>query len=52
MTKAFAGIAAGLKDAIAFVQGDPTRDRVAAGPDVKDVRAKTRLSHAKFADGR
>lgn len=46
MTKAFEGIAAGLKDAIAFVRGDTTRGRVAAGPDVKAIRAKTRLSPA------
>lgn len=45
----FAGITAGLKDAIAFVQGDATKGRVAAGPDVKAIRAKTRLSQVKFA---
>ncbi|MEM9500875.1 MAG: transcriptional regulator [Pseudomonadota bacterium] len=45
----FAGITAGLKDAIAFVQGDTTKGRVAAGPDVKAIRAKTRLSQVKFA---
>lgn len=45
----FAGISAGLKDAIAFVQGDTTKGRVAAGPDVKAIRAKTKLSQAKFA---
>lgn len=46
----FQGIVAGLKDAIAFVQCDATRGRVAAGPDVKAIRAKTKLSQAKFAD--
>ena len=46
----FKGIVAGLENAIAFVQGDSTRGRVAAGPDVKAIRAKTRLSQAKFAD--
>ena len=46
----FQGIVAGLEDAIAFVKGDTTRGRVAAGPDVKAIRAKTRLSQAKFAD--
>ena len=46
----FQGIVAGLQDAIAFVQGDSTRGRVAAGPDVKAIRAKTKLSQAKFAD--
>jgi putative transcriptional regulator len=45
----FNGIVAGLKDAIAFVQGDTTKGRVAAGPDVKAIRAKTRLSQAGFA---
>lgn len=45
----FAGISAGLKDAIAFVQGDTTKGRVAAGPDVKAIRAKTKLSQVKFA---
>lgn len=46
----FNGIIAGLQDAIAFVQGDTTRGRIAAGPDVKAIRAKTRLSQAKFAE--
>lgn len=46
----FKGIAAGLTDAIAFVQGDSAKGRVAAGPDVKAIRAKTKLSQAKFAD--
>ena len=45
----FNGIMAGLQDAIAFVQGDTTRGRIAAGPDVKAIRAKTRLSQTKFA---
>ncbi len=46
----FAGIAAGLADAIAFVRGDTTRGRIVAGPDVKAIRAKTKLSQAKFAE--
>ena len=46
----FKGIVASLEDAIAFVRGDTSRGRVAAGPDVKAIRAKTRLSQAKFAD--
>ena len=46
----FNGIMAGLQDAIAFVQGDTTRGRIAAGPDVKAIRAKTRLSQTKFAE--
>lgn len=49
MTKAFDGIMAGLEDAIAFVNGDTSRGRVAAGLDVKAIRAKTKLSQAKFA---
>lgn len=32
------------------MQGDTTKHRVAAGPDVKAIRAKTRLSQTKFAD--
>lgn len=50
MTKAFDQIAAGLADAIAFAQGDTSRGRVVAGPDVKAIRAKTKLSQAKFAN--
>lgn len=46
----FKGIMAGLEDAIAFARGDSKRGRVAAGPDVKAIRAKTKLSQAKFAD--
>ena len=45
----FQGIIDGLNDAIAFVQGDKSRGRVVAGPDVKAIRAKTKLSQAKFA---
>ena len=41
---------AGLEDSIAFAKGDTTKGRIAAGPDVKAIRAKTRLSQAKFAD--
>ena len=50
MTKAFDQIAAGLADTIAFAQGDTSRGRVVAGPDVKAIRAKTKLSQAKFAN--
>ena len=49
MTNAFDKIAAGLADAIAFAEGDKTKGRIAAGPDVKAIRAKTKLSQAKFA---
>jgi putative transcriptional regulator len=50
MNTAFEKIAAGLEDAIAFAQGDHTRGRVVAGPDVKAIRAKTKLSQTKFAE--
>ncbi|MBO9498615.1 MAG: helix-turn-helix domain-containing protein [Novosphingobium sp.] len=46
----FKGIMAGLEDAIAFVKGDASRGRIVAGPDVKAIRAKTKLSQAKFAE--
>jgi putative transcriptional regulator len=46
---AFEKIAAGLVDAIAFAEGDKSRGRVVAGPDVKAIRAKTKLSQAAFA---
>lgn len=49
MGKAFEKIAAGLTDAIAFTEGDKTKGRVVAGPDVKAIRAKTKLSQAAFA---
>ncbi len=45
----FQGIIDGLNDAIAFAQGDTTKGRVVAGPDVKAIRAKTKLSQVKFA---
>jgi len=49
MSKAFDKIAGGLTDAIAYAAGDTSKGRVAASPDVKAIRAKTRLSQAKFA---
>lgn len=49
MGNAFEKIAAGLADAIAFAEGDASRARLAAGPDVKAIRAKTKLSQARFA---
>lgn len=49
VTKAFDKIAAGLADAIAYAQGDAAKGRVVAGPDVKAIRAKTKLSQTKFA---
>lgn len=45
----FKSIVAGLEDAIAFVRGDTSRGRVAAGLDVKAIRAKTKLSQTGFA---
>lgn len=49
MGHAFEKIAAGLADAIAFAEGDTRKGRLAAGPDVKAIRAKTRLSQTGFA---
>ena len=49
MTKAFDKIATGLADAFAYAEGDTTKGRVAAGPNVKAIRAKTKLSQVKFA---
>lgn len=50
MTTAFDKIAAGLADAIAYAEGDTAKGRVAAGPDVKAIRAKTKLSQTQFAE--
>ena len=49
MKSAFDKIAAGLTDAIAYADGDDTRGRVAAGPDVKAIRAKTGKTQGGFA---
>jgi putative transcriptional regulator len=46
---AFDKIAAGLEDAIAYVQGDNTRAHVAAPVDVKAVRKQARKTQAQFA---
>ncbi len=46
---AFEKIAAGLADAIAYAEGDKSKGRIVAGPDVKAIRAKTKLSQAAFA---
>jgi putative transcriptional regulator len=46
---AFEKIAAGLNDAIAFAEGDRSRARVVAGPDVKAIRARAQLSQTAFA---
>jgi len=39
MSTAFEKIAGGLADAIAYAEGDSTKGRIAAGPDVKAIRA-------------
>ena len=52
MTKTFDKIAAGLADAITYAQGDTSKGRVAAGPDVKAIRAKTKLSQVESETGR
>ncbi|WP_375380363.1 helix-turn-helix domain-containing protein [uncultured Sphingomonas sp.] len=44
----FAGIAAGLDDAIAYARGDTSRGRVAT-VDVKAVRNRTAMSQDRFA---
>jgi len=49
VTKTFDKIAAGLADAVAYAEGDKSKGRIAAGPDVKAIRAKTKLSQTKFA---
>jgi putative transcriptional regulator len=49
LSTAFDKIAAGLTDAIAFAEGDGSKGRVVAGPDVKAIRAKTKLTQASFA---
>jgi putative transcriptional regulator len=51
MTKsAFDKIAAGFEDAIAYVQGDATRGRIASPVDVKAVRLQAKKTQAQFAD--
>lgn len=50
MGNAFEKIAAGLADAIAYAEGDKSKGQIAAGPDVKAIRAKTKLSQARFAE--
>ena len=49
MTKAFEKIAAGLTDAIAYAERDTTKGRIAAGPDVKAIRAKSKLTQTSSA---
>lgn len=45
----FNGIMAGIEDAIAFVQGDETRARIVAGPDIKAIRRATGKTQNEFA---
>ncbi|SKB38847.1 helix-turn-helix domain-containing protein [Sphingopyxis flava] len=47
---AFDKIAAGLNDAIAFAEGDTARGKIVAGPDIKAIRGKAKLSQAAFAE--
>lgn len=47
---AFDKIAAGINDAIAFAEGDSARGRIAAGPDIKAIRGKAKLSQVAFAE--
>lgn len=47
---AFDKIAAGLNDAIAFAEGDGGRGKIVAGPDIKAIRGKAKLSQAAFAE--
>lgn len=46
----FAGIMAGLNDALAYAQGDVSRGTVVSGPDVKAIRAVTKKSQKAFAN--
>jgi putative transcriptional regulator len=48
--KAFEKIEAGLKDAIAFAEGDTSRGRVTTPLDVRAIRAMTKLTQEKFAE--
>lgn len=50
MTTALDKIAAGLADAIAYAEGDTTKGRIAAGSDVKAIRAKTGITQTQFAE--
>lgn len=45
----FMGIMEGIKDATAFVQGKRFRARVVAGPDIKAIRERVKMTQAKFA---
>ena len=45
----FAGIMAGLEDAVAYAKGDTTRGRIVAGPDIRAIRQATGKSQTEFA---
>ncbi len=47
--KAFEMMMEGMADAIAYVEGDQSRGRVAEPIDVKTVRARTKKSQTEFA---
>jgi putative transcriptional regulator len=49
MGKAFDKISAGLEDAIAYVQGDASRGRIAKAVDVRAIRAATHKTQEEFA---
>lgn len=49
MRSAFDKIAAGLDDAIAYVEGDASRARLANGIDVKAIRAANNMTQDAFA---
>lgn len=48
--RAFDMMMDGLQDAIAFAEGDATRGRIAAGPNVKAIRGKVKLTQTAFAE--
>ena len=45
----FTGIMEGIEDATSFVQGKHARARVVAGPDIKAIRERVKMTQAKFA---
>jgi putative transcriptional regulator len=45
----FNGIMEGIEDATAFVQGKHSRARVVAGPDIKALRKRIKMTQAVFA---
>jgi putative transcriptional regulator len=45
----FNGIMAGIADATAYMRGDATRGRMVAGPDVRAIRGRTKLTQEAFA---